>query len=85
MGYSNAFLSRVVLREAAILTVLGFIPGLLASFVLYRITTTATRLPLEMTPGRAALVLLLTAAMCGAAALVALRKVRSADPAEVFG
>ena len=35
--------------------------------------------------GRGALVLLLTAAMCGVAALVALRKVRSADPAEVFG
>ena len=85
MGYSNAFLSRVVLREAAILTVLGFIPGVAVSIVLYRFASTATRLPLEMTPGRAALVLLLTAAMCGSAALVALRKVRSADPAEVFG
>ncbi|MEN8160522.1 MAG: ABC transporter permease DevC [Myxococcota bacterium] len=85
MGYSNAFLSQVVLREAAILTVLGFIPGLLVSIGLYRFTSAATRLPLEMTPGRAALVLLLTAAMCGTAALVALRKVRSADPAEIFG
>jgi putative ABC transport system permease protein len=85
MGYSNAFLSRVVLGEAAILTVLGFVPGLLASVVLYRITSTATRLPLEMTAGRGVLVLLLTGAMCGAAALVALRKVRAADPAEVFG
>jgi putative ABC transport system permease protein len=85
MGYSNAFLSRVVLREAAILTVLGFIPGLIVSIVLYRITSAATRLPLEMTLVRGVLVLLLTAAMCGVAALVALRKVRSADPAEVFG
>lgn len=85
MGYSNAFLSRVVLREAAILTVLGFIPGLLVSVALYRVTTTATRLPLEMTLARAGLVLLLTAAMCAVAALVALRKVRSADPAEIFG
>jgi putative ABC transport system permease protein len=85
MGYSNAFLSRVVLREAAILSVLGFVPGVLVSSLLYRVTSTATRLPLEMTVGRGALVLLLTAAMCGAAALVALRKVRSADPAEVFG
>jgi putative ABC transport system permease protein len=85
MGYSNAYLSQVVLREAAILTVLGFIPGLLVSIWLYRFTSAATRLPLEMTPERAALVLLLTAAMCGTAALVALRKVRSADPAEVFG
>lgn len=85
MGYSNAFLSRVVLGEAAILTVLGFVPGLLASVLLYRITARATRLPLEMTAGRGALVLLLTGAMCGVAALIALRKVRAADPAEVFG
>jgi len=85
MGYSNAFLSQVVLREAAILTVLGFVPGLVTSIWLYRFTSAATRLPLEMTAGRVGLVLVLTAAMCGTAALVALRKVRSADPAEVFG
>ena len=49
------------------------------------VRASATRLPLTMTLGRGLLVLFLTAAMCGLAALVALRKVRSADPAEVFG
>lgn len=67
------------------LALLGFAPGLLASLVLYRVTEEATRLPLSMTAGRVVAVLALTLVMCGVSALMALRKVRSADPAEVFG
>lgn len=84
MGFPNAYLSRLVLQEALILAVLGFVPGLLICFGLYAVTAEATRLPLAMTFGRAALVLLLTLAMCAISALIALRKVRAADPAEVF-
>jgi putative ABC transport system permease protein len=84
MGYSNRFLSNVVLQEAAILSAIGYVPGLLITLALYRVTAEATRLPLELGPARALLVLALTLTMCGGAALMALRKVRSADPAEVF-
>ena len=84
MGYSNRFLSNVVLQEAALLSVLGYVPGLAITLGLYRLTADATRLPLELSSGRALLVLVLTLAMCGGAALMALRKVHSADPAEVF-
>jgi putative ABC transport system permease protein len=85
MGYTNRRLSGLVLRQAAMLATLGFVPGLLAAIGLYRLTAEATSLPLAMTPGRALAVLALTLAMCGVSALMALRKVRSADPAEVFG
>ncbi len=85
LGYTNRRLSRYVLQQAAILAVLGFVPGLLVGLVLYRTTAEATRLPLAMTPGRALVVLGLTLGMCGVAAWMALRKVRSADPAEIFG
>ncbi len=85
MGYTNLRLSRVVLQEAVLLAALGFLPGLLISLALYRITAQATRLPLVMSPDRALAVFALTLGMCGIAALMALRKVRSADPAEVFG
>jgi putative ABC transport system permease protein len=84
MGYSNAELSAVVLQEAAILAVLGFVPGLLVSLWLYDLTADAIRQPLEMTFLLGAFVLLLTLAMCSLSAFIALRKVRSADPAEVF-
>jgi putative ABC transport system permease protein len=36
MGYSNRFLFGVVIQEALILSVLGFIPGFLISHLLYR-------------------------------------------------
>jgi putative ABC transport system permease protein len=85
MGYSNAELSAVVLQEAAILAVLGFVPGLLVALGLYELTAEAIRQPLEMTFVLSVLVLLLTLAMCSLSAFVALRKVRSADPAEIFG
>jgi putative ABC transport system permease protein len=85
MGYSNAELSAVVLQEAAILAVLGFVPGLLVALGLYRVTAEAIRQPLEMTLTLGALVLLLTLAMCSLSGFIALRKVRSADPAEIFG
>ena len=45
----------------------------------------ATRLPLEMTlAARRSACSALTVAMCCVSALIALRKVRSADPAEIF-
>jgi putative ABC transport system permease protein len=85
MGYSNRFLSGVVLQEAAWLALLGYLPGIAVTVVLYGVTADATRLPLELTVGRTIGVLALTFGMCGTAALIALRKVRAADPAEVFG
>ena len=58
--------------------------GVAISFVLYRISGEATRLPLEMTTETALFVFGLTVVMCTLSALMALRKVRSADPAEIF-
>jgi len=84
MGYTDGYLASVVLQEAAILAVLGFIPGLAVSLLLYRLAGEATRLPLEMSLQLGALVLLLTVSMCAISGVVALRKIRSADPAEIF-
>ena len=84
MGYSNFFLSRLVLAEAVILAVLGFVPGYFCSLAVYTQARDATNLPVLMTPDRAAMVLGLTVVMCAVSALLAMRKLRSADPAEVF-
>ncbi len=84
MGYSNFFLSRVVLSEALILAIIGFVPGIALSVVVYSQARLATNLPVEMTRERAVMVLVLTAVMCAGSGLLALRKLRSADPAEVF-
>jgi len=84
MGYTNRYLSGVVLQEAAILAVAGFIPAILLSLAVYKVSADATNLPLELTLDKAGIVLGLTMIMCTIAGLLAMRKVRSADPAEVF-
>jgi putative ABC transport system permease protein len=84
MGYSDLRLTGVVLREAVVLAVLGFIPGLLIAWVLYGFTERETNLAMMMTPARIAGVLLLTVVMCCASGALATRKLRSADPAEIF-
>jgi len=84
MGYTNGFLFTVVLQEAAILAVLGFLPGLAVCLGLYRLAGDATSLPIEMTWARGSVVLALTVGMCCLSGAMALRKVRSADPADVF-
>ncbi len=84
MGYSDRYLVGILIQESLILAVLGFIPGFLLSTGFYVIAASATLLPIDMTWGRATLVLLLTIAMCTASGGVALRKLQSADPADIF-
>ena len=84
MAYSNAYLFGVVFQEAGILAVLGYIPGALITAALYRLAGDATKLPMQMTVPLALYVLILAVAMCCVSGAIALRKVRSADPAEVF-
>jgi putative ABC transport system permease protein len=84
MGYSNFYLSKIVLQEAFVLSILGFIPGFCVCIGLYALTRNATRLPLDMTIERGIQVLILTMIMCTISGAVSLRKVQSADPAEIF-
>lgn len=84
MGYPNRYLFGVVFSEAVILALLGYVPGILICLFLYRVAADATRLPMTMTPTLSAFVLILTVVMCCVSGAIALRKVRSADPAEIF-
>ncbi|MFB2980492.1 ABC transporter permease DevC [Microseira sp. BLCC-F43] len=84
MGYTDAYLLGALMQEALILAVLGYIPGFLLSLGLYQLTYAATLLPVAMKIDRALLVMLLTVFMCGVSGAIATRKLRSADPADVF-
>ena len=53
MGYTNRYLSGVVLQEAAILAVAGFIPAIALSLVVFKVSADATNLPLELTLDKA--------------------------------
>jgi putative ABC transport system permease protein len=84
IGFKNRFVSGIVLQQATILAVLGYLPGLLLVWWLYGVTADATQLPLYITAERAFGVFGLTLAMCALSGLLAMRKVRRLDPAEVF-
>jgi putative ABC transport system permease protein len=84
IGFRNRFVSGIVLQQAVILAVLGYLPGVAIVWWLYGRAAAATNLPLYVTQDRAVTVFLLTLAMCAISALLAVRKVRRLDPAEVF-
>jgi putative ABC transport system permease protein len=84
IGYADNYLTRVVLQEALFISGLGFVPGFLLTLVAYNQLAVQTQLPMHMTIPRALLVLTLAAGMCVFSGLLVVRKVKLADPAEVF-
>ncbi len=84
MGYSDHYFSGVLLQEALILAILGYIPGFLVSIGIYQLAYAATLLPIGMKLERALSVLVLTIIMCSVSGFVAMQKLRSADPADIF-
>lgn len=84
IGFSDWYLFGVVLQQALVLSIVGFLPGLLLSMGVYEIARSATLLPIRMTIVRMLLVYVLTVVMCTISGLLAMRKLRSADPADIF-
>lgn len=84
MGYADKYLRGVVLSEAIFLCLVGYIPGWLISAGVGFLTRKATLIPCYMTWERSITVLTLTMGMCVVSALLAVRKLQSADPADIF-
>lgn len=84
VGYRDRFLFGVILREALVLGVFGFVPGYAIAELTYAVARSQAHVPIAMTLGRAASVFVLTVSMCGAAGAIAMSKLRYADPAEIF-
>ena len=84
MGFTNRSLLGIVYEQSAILTILGFIPGLVASLGLYELVKVGVSMPIAMPLDRVVMVFGLTAAMCALAGTIAMRRVSKADPADVF-
>jgi putative ABC transport system permease protein len=84
MGYTDRYLLAVVFSEALLLAALGFVPGLVLSWWLFGISAEATFLPMLLRPDMAAFVFTLIFTMCAASGAVAVRKLRDANPADMF-
>jgi putative ABC transport system permease protein len=84
MGYTDRYLLGVLIQEALLLAILGYIPSFFAAIALYNLAAGATMLPIAMTLERAVNVLILTIVMCSVSGAIAMRKLQSADPADIF-
>ena len=84
MGYEDRFLAGIVITQAVLISVVAFAPATAASYGLYDVTRTLTRLPVFMSEARIAIVLAATLAASVAGALLTLRLLRRADPADLF-
>jgi putative ABC transport system permease protein len=84
MGFRDRYLLIVVFQESLILATLAFIPGVAIALGIYRITNIATMLPMAMDLGRVLFVFVLTAIMSSSSAAIAVRKLQTADPADIF-
>ncbi|MFN8003058.1 MAG: ABC transporter permease [Acidobacteriota bacterium] len=83
MGASNSYLYRVIIKQAAISGLIGYVIGMSMSLFVSRASmqgTTAIILP----PLIIAALLVLTLLMCIGASLVSINKVTRLDPAMVF-
>jgi putative ABC transport system permease protein len=84
MGFDDLFLYKIILEEASVLSVLGFIPGLIFATFIYNVTSDATRLIMEFSTLRITALLFITITMCLLAGFLAMRKVLKLDPAELY-
>ena len=84
MGYRLKTLLGVVAREGIFLAVMGYVPAYAAGQALYALVRSSTKLPVAMDLPRAVLVFSLILAMCMGSAVLAMRRLVDADPAEIF-
>ena len=83
LGSSSGYIHQVILAQAAISAVVGYVLGISIALVIL-VASKNTALPIVMTPGLAFWLFTLTLGMCAISALSAIVKVTKIDPATVF-
>jgi putative ABC transport system permease protein len=84
MGYRNGYLVKVVLQQAICYALIGYGPAWVLSFLALRAIGELVLLPAGIPFSLTITTLAMTVAMCTLSALIAVRRVISADPAELF-
>ena len=83
IGSSRGYIYRVIVWQALVNAVIGFVIAMLIAYVVVKLTA-ATALPILITPGLIAALFALTVVMCVGSAVAAIVKVTRIDPAMVF-
>lgn len=84
MGITDMFLLRVVMTESLILLFTSTPPSTIISGFLFYITRKGAAIPAELILSEVITVFAIAAAMCIIAGYLATRKLKTADPADIF-
>ena len=84
IGYKDRFFLQLILTQSLILLALSMIPFLPIIVALNYVTQYLAGLPAHLSATEFALVFLVATLMCSAAGLLATRRLRPADPADIF-
>lgn len=84
MGFGPYYFLRFIMLQSFYLSVFGFLPGWLISWLLYLWLSELTGLVMMLTAQRVLLVFFLTFLMCTISGALAVRKLWAADPATLF-
>ena len=84
MGFPTSFFTILVVVQALFMAVISFLPGMLITLMIFGFVNTYSGLIMFLNLERAALVLGLTMAMCVVSGIIALQKLLSSDPANLF-
>lgn len=84
MGYGPRFFLGIVIEEALVLGLFGFVPGVLIGAGILALMGAVTTLPLGMTPDMAVTVFVGTVVFSALSGVIATRRLAAADPADLF-
>ncbi|MFP1630957.1 FtsX-like permease family protein [Zhengella sp. ZM62] len=84
MGYGPRFFLGIVIEEALVLGIFGFVPGVLIGTGILALMGAVTTLPLAMTPDMAVIVFFGTVVFSVLSGAIATRRLVAADPADLF-
>lgn len=85
IGYTRGRLEMILLKESLILSFIGFPLALAVSAAACGVLSGVTSLPMSLRLSTIAMAYFLIVSMCVTAALFAMRRLRDADPSDLFG
>jgi putative ABC transport system permease protein len=84
IGYNQNFFVRLVAIIATTIALVTYIPSILATLLIYKVASSATRLPLILKTSYLVEVLVLVIVMGFVATFVTTKKLKQADPVDLF-
>ncbi|MEM9410121.1 MAG: FtsX-like permease family protein [Planctomycetota bacterium] len=84
MGFPSSFFAAVVVIQALFMSIISFVPGLIITLGVFTFVNNFSGLIMFLNVSRTAVVLLLTIGMCVVSGVIALQKLLSSDPANLF-